>query len=462
MSIFGVLTIFSLAIPSYYNIAFAKSHTLPSSNFSTILLDGTSINVNSNWLKVPALHSIKSQKFFYISYLILNATYTPTNGRPFLYLAGGPGDSSTKLLTNWKTAPTFTTALKHGPVILIDQRMTGRSVPQPNCSDLSIHLGLKPSPGVNKRAQVLRSVAETCKKELQFQGYLPEMMSTIENANDIADLIKELNIGTVTLFGQSYGTHLALTLLNQFPDLINRVVLHGVEGPDHTFKTIKQIKNWMQTLENESGYPVYEIFVKAMKILAKKPNVTLNGLTRVGAGSVIELEPVDLLVYLFHMTGSTKSVTAVPDVLNDISSGNLLSFAQRSAELRIVGANHPYGLLSDCLSGASTLRRLEIKLEINDSLWMWSPASNYLEICKGFGVDQLPNSFRNMNITSKPVLLVSGLLDGKTPVQNAIDLLPYLTNSESIVVPNSGHSWSDAYTKSIVLRKRFDEFLAAE
>ncbi|MHC4904035.1 MAG: alpha/beta fold hydrolase, partial [Planctomycetota bacterium] len=64
----------------------------------------------------------------------------------------------------------------------------------------------------------------------------PASFTTVENAADLEDLRIALGAERLNLVGISYGTHLGLAYIRQYPDRVAHAVLAGVEGPDHTYK----------------------------------------------------------------------------------------------------------------------------------------------------------------------------------------------------------------------------------
>jgi pimeloyl-ACP methyl ester carboxylesterase len=40
----------------------------------------------------------------------------------------------------------------------------------------------------------------------------------------------------LSLFGASYGSHLGLSIIRRHPEIVERAVLGGIEGPDQTIK----------------------------------------------------------------------------------------------------------------------------------------------------------------------------------------------------------------------------------
>ena len=77
--------------------------------------------------------------------------------------------------------------------------------------------------------------AAACHDRWLREGVDLAAYNTVENAADLNDLRLALGYGKITLIGGSYGSHLALQFLRQFPKHVERIVIHGIEGPDHTW-----------------------------------------------------------------------------------------------------------------------------------------------------------------------------------------------------------------------------------
>ena len=74
-----------------------------------------------------------------------------------------------------------------------------------------------------------------CRDRWQSRGVDLAAYNTVESAADVNDLRLALGYSKITLIGGSYGSHLALQFMRQFPDAVDRAVIFGVEGPDHTW-----------------------------------------------------------------------------------------------------------------------------------------------------------------------------------------------------------------------------------
>jgi pimeloyl-ACP methyl ester carboxylesterase len=81
----------------------------------------------------------------------------------------------------------------------------------------------------------MRALLIACRDRWQKEGVDLGAYNTVENAADINDLRQALGYRKLTLIGGSYGSHLALQFMRQYPDVVDRAVIFGVEGPDHTW-----------------------------------------------------------------------------------------------------------------------------------------------------------------------------------------------------------------------------------
>ncbi|MGE0595915.1 MAG: alpha/beta fold hydrolase, partial [Hyphomonadaceae bacterium] len=157
----------------------------------------------------------------------------PNAGLPIIYLAGGPGSSGIEAGRGdrWMLIDALR---QEGDVILLDQRGVGLSSAPPPCSTPWTFPNDQASTEVSFNAS-LEAGAAVCAAEWRAAGIDLSAFNTAENASDVADLARALG-GRVRLVGISYGTFLAFAVLRDHHDLIDSVVLAGIEGPDNTLK----------------------------------------------------------------------------------------------------------------------------------------------------------------------------------------------------------------------------------
>lgn len=150
-----------------------------------------------------------------LAYIILLSPAANAASDPVIFLAGGPGTSAILSSADWIASPLRQTR----DLILVDQRGTGYSTPSLDCD-----------------AYGLTDTDETaCLAAITAAGAELGLYNTANSADDIAalmaDLSAERGYTTYNLYGVSYGTRLALTLMRDYPSLLRSAVLDSVYPP---------------------------------------------------------------------------------------------------------------------------------------------------------------------------------------------------------------------------------------
>ncbi len=146
------------------------------------------------------------------------ATIRTPNAKPdpVIYLEGGPGGSAIAGIGYWLNNNPF----PDRDLILIDQRGTGYSYPSLNCTEFD----------EDPESQELDPDI-ACYERLTDMNINLSAYNTAENAADIADLRRALGYEQVNLYGVSYGTRLALTVIRDHPEGIRSVIIDAVYPP---------------------------------------------------------------------------------------------------------------------------------------------------------------------------------------------------------------------------------------
>lgn len=129
-------------------------------------------------------------------------------------LAGGPGQAAALFTEDF--AQTLGPALRNRDLVVLDQRGTGRSGAL-SCSLL-------------QRADLLDAADEAaaCAEQL---GPRRDHYSTAASVDDIEALRAALGRERISLYGVSYGTHVALEYAQRYPNRVDRLVLDSVVDP---------------------------------------------------------------------------------------------------------------------------------------------------------------------------------------------------------------------------------------
>jgi pimeloyl-ACP methyl ester carboxylesterase len=162
-----------------------------------------------------------SRKPVTLNILRVRARSTPKSD-PLIVITGGPGTSA--VAQAWQHLRFFYEIQKQRDILFIDQRGTGMSAPF-NCEAVA---KLDQSLPSNELVVKINDALIECAQEYVKSGFVLEDISTYQAALDL-DLIRErLGYRSVNLWGNSYGTRVAMEYQRLFPDAARSVVIDGV------------------------------------------------------------------------------------------------------------------------------------------------------------------------------------------------------------------------------------------
>jgi pimeloyl-ACP methyl ester carboxylesterase len=154
---------------------------------------------------------------------------------PILYLNGGPGVATgldQEGIEDWWTW----VEENEWPsdVVLFDQRGTGLSTPNLHCPKVQAMLrkSLDKSPSAKEEFQLWRQAVKECYQRLRQTGVDLSRYTTTNSSRDVGELMAALGGNNWNLYGVSYGTRLALTVVRDYPDQIRSVILDSVYPPE--------------------------------------------------------------------------------------------------------------------------------------------------------------------------------------------------------------------------------------
>jgi pimeloyl-ACP methyl ester carboxylesterase len=197
------------------------------------LADGSNLAAERGRFEVPEDRRDPRSRRIAIGFMRLKST-SPTPGAPIVYLAGGPGGTGTGTARGPRQ-PLFLALREVADVIVLDQRGTGWSNAIPPCT----------ADAPFDRAQALteasltayyRATLDACVNTWQRAGVALGGYTTEASADDLEDLRRALGAPRLDLWGISYGTHLALATMRRHPKSIGRAALASVEGLGQTVK----------------------------------------------------------------------------------------------------------------------------------------------------------------------------------------------------------------------------------
>jgi|SRR5688572_1461440 len=370
-------------------------------------------------------------------------------GYPTVYLDGGPGSAATGIANVPDYMRAFQKLREAGDVILLDQRGVGRS--KPNLSFLTPQP--LPLDVFADRDVALRTFKERAKMAADYfraKGVDILAYNSVESAHDVDDLRKALGIEKLNLVGFSYGTHLGLACIRYHGKNLNRVVLVGTEGPDHTDKlpstSDASIKRLSAIVKNdpEIGARMPDLTGTLKRILdrlEKEPvTVTITD-QRTRKPIDVKVGKMGFQFLIMRDLGDTNDLPIFPLWFYTMDKGDY-SILKRFVERRynqFSGGLSVMTLVMDISSGVSKARQRQIKQEAKTALLGDIVNFPISEMGDVFGNPDLGDAYRSRIRTDVPTLFVSGVLDNNTQPFQADEVRKTFKNSTHIVIDNAGH-----------------------
>ncbi len=254
---------------------------------------------------------------------------------PILYLGGGPGENSTEA-SSYFYKDYIEPFLKNRDFIVLDQRGTGYSQPRLDCPELKDMYRKTLDEDLSReesRAKEMEAVTR-CHDRLVGSGVNLASYRSAESAADVNDLRLALGYENWNLYGVSYGTRLALTVMRDFPQGVRSVVLDssyplqanlytGIQ-PDARRAMDVFFNGCAADVACNSAYPyLRDVFFNTVARLNANPvrETIGNPLT----GFVYQDVVVDgdaLLNFLFQALYSTHSIPVLPRVIYEVANGD--------------------------------------------------------------------------------------------------------------------------------------------
>ena len=413
-------------------------------------------------------HSNSASRVLDLAYLKLSATHQ-SSASPIIYLAGGPGwGGSTSLITSGR-ARLFQVMRSISDVIVYDQRGT-----MPWAGDWLVcaetwqpsdfHAAFSPLSALQEQRKNIHS----CAKEYSQQGIKLSSYNTNNNAADLETLRLHLGVEKISLWATSYGTHLALAYIKMYPQHVEKIIMHGVEGLNDTLKTPMQIQNILERIASLAAKDstinthtpnllgdIEELLdnAEAEKIILKFQNNNKD--------EVIKLSKFELQFYLSQLLSSAHTSLSIPARIAAAKRGNLSGFRDLAMQMRTKRRESLMPFFMDCASHASPQRLALIAQQKPHTLL--GDAINYPfpDICSAITADDLGSEFRSPTKSDVPVLFISGALDARTPVENAQQAALGFPNAQHLIIHGAGHG-NELFLSSEKIIQAMLEFMKTE
>jgi pimeloyl-ACP methyl ester carboxylesterase len=183
-------------------------------------------------VRVPRDYERPDGPSFALSVVVIRSEHKTALPDPVLYINGGPGEP----ITVYAAAQAKRPFAFGRDLVLIDQRGTGDSEPRicPTMDRklLDVTLSLGVVEGGVSAADARRAAFDACRREALSRGIDLSNFGTRVTADDFESVRRALNIARWNLYGESYGTDVAMTLAALYPATIQSMVLDSIYPPD--------------------------------------------------------------------------------------------------------------------------------------------------------------------------------------------------------------------------------------
>lgn len=407
-------------------------------------------------LEVPESRARPGGRTIRLAAAIIPAVSAKPAAEPVVFLAGGPGGET------FDDIPFLVSSGVNADHDLIVMAQRGNRYDEPNlaCPEVdrsnarAVGLGYD---SAQAKSQMLEALKQ-CRKRLTADGTDLGAYNTIENAADFADLRTALGIARWNVYGYSYGTDLALTLLRTYPEGIRAVAIDSVAPP----QSVVLPWGWPSAQEGigaildacaaqpacANRYPdLRRTLNEQVARLEAKPLTLTARPPKGGAPVKVVLDGGTLLSVL---VANTVKPVDVPAAIDELAHGN----PERFATARAVDAVPAVGMTAHGLTqsvacaewtpGVTESEVLDAGRKAfpgwPDTVLAQTPQLPFqIDVCRTWNVPDRAAAQRIAAVSSVPVLLLSGTFDQKSGSDFAKDASRTLSRSTSVKIPGITH-----------------------
>jgi pimeloyl-ACP methyl ester carboxylesterase len=433
------------------------------------LRNGSVVRVEAGELQVPESRRRPSPRRVTIPYYRLKSE-SPNPGVPIFLLAGGPGGSWLDQFTNDENFKEVAFYRTIADVVLFDQRGGGHSQPAMGCSQAE---PLPADEAFNLAAvgRAMRIAATACRDQWLALGVDLAAYNTVENAADVNDLRLALGYDKVTLVGGSYGSHLALAFMRHYADAVDRAVLFGIEGPDHTWDNPSGMLNTLRRIaaatEQSPAFagrlPPGGLIGALERVVARLELAPAEVGATDGAAARKTVVNADLIRRVAATgAGRRNDPEAWPMLVLALDRGDYSFPARATIRNRTVRVADPVHHSMDCSSGVSNERRRQYRDDPAATL-IGDINFEYETLCAVWPADDLGEAFRTPLVSSIPTVIFHGTWDMSTPLENAREVVATLRNGQLVEVIGGNHgALYNLYERWEPMHARMSAFLKGQ
>jgi pimeloyl-ACP methyl ester carboxylesterase len=396
-------------------------------------------------LRVPENRSNPKGRHIDVSVAWVPSTAKHPAADPVVLLAGGPGQSAQQAFPT--TYPAFREILRQRPVLLIDQRGTGRSRPLtcPRTLDAAALRELDTA-SVDEARRLTAACRDEIGPDVDLRAY-----TTGDYVADLEDVRRALGVEQFNLIGGSYGTRVGLEYLRRYPGSVRTLVLDSVVPPrlllgeDHAKNLESAVNAQFARCDADAeckrrfGSPRVKLDELLQRLRQQPPLVRYrdplsNEMREDRLTDAAVIAVVRFYSYAPQLFGM------VPMLLADAGEGRYAALMAQSRMMeQLVGEQIyvPLQLSVSCAEDAPWMRAdpADEKTILGSQFIAFTQAQ-----CGEWPRGPMPADFHEPVQSDKPVLLLSGELDPVTPPRYGAEVQRTLSRGRHFVLRGQGHT----------------------
>lgn len=414
-------------------------------------------NAQCGQLIVPENRNKRNGKTISISVAIIPSITQPPQHEPLFYITGGPGGDA--MGDAEFLVPTLN---QTQDLIVLAQRGTLDATPALLCPEIDAFNAESVSLVYDAPSTGVLHVAATkaCHDRFVSEGIDLSAYNTFENIEDFVDLRKVLNVPKWSIFGTSYGTYVALTLMRIHPENLVSVTIDSITPPSvaslgwtwssagEGFNNLFDACAAQPSCASKYG-DVRSKFTSQVQQLEAKA-ITVTSQYKPGGPPVKVVLDGGALVNWF-VAGGRSLFASVPSAIQELVDGKPVQIAANRAALANPASESTqgYGLTYGVFCSEWIPFQPQSQILADGLLAFPTYPTSVLsqapqlpfatEDCAVWDVPKAPASIRDVTTSSIPTLVIAGTFDGKTSPMWATYVAKTLSNSTTIIIPGIGH-----------------------
>jgi pimeloyl-ACP methyl ester carboxylesterase len=392
---------------------------------------------------------------------IFRSTSAAPASDPVIFLQGGPGGGIVEQMG--LLYPSFVAPIvAERDFIAFDQRGTGLSEPSLDCPQVTtlIFDTLREDYTIEESSSLYVDALAACQQSLTEAGIDLTAYTSAASAADIADLAAFFGYDQINLYGGSYGTRLALTVMRDFPALVRSAVLDGVLSPaENQIEIMASKSDYALNAFFEgcaadaacaAAYPDLEAtFYETVERLNAEPAPIIVTIPTTGETIETTVDGVEYITAIFVGLQQTPLIPTVPATIQAVSEGDLTPLQTFIILPVLLGDSINIGMLLSVVCAeeipATSAEALDAAAAAFPQLEGFARSVYYgsgqaiVDICADWGAAAYDPRESEPVVSDTPTLLLSGEYDPATPPYFADRAAETLSNSFVYVVPGAGH-----------------------